>query len=176
MALVPPTIAKEDHLRCTGITAKGQCVFEAEIPGGFCRMCSDQGKNNKKARLYQYLVERNKAIVDHPDKYTLKEEAGILRILLSTLLQKVESDPSEIMRRTPQISELITKIQLTVTAAIKCEKSMGNLMDRDQITKVAQLLIDVVAEQVQDQTIIANIAKRFEEVINANHVQDKLNA
>lgn len=121
--------------------------------------------------MYAYLLQKNRRqVVDHPDKYTLREEAGILRILLSETLNKLDQSgnpTADLFRMTPQISELVGKIQSTVQAAIKCDKQLENLMDREQVTKIAQNLINILAEHITDHATLQKIAVRFEESINA---------
>lgn len=166
-----------DHL-CVATTAKGPCFNKVDYPGG---LCAAHGGNRQKlalekesiySRLNAQYKERIKQMTDHTGHYSLKEEVGVLRILLENLLESVQSDPSKLLRMTGPAADLITKIEKLVLSSLRAERYIGGLLSRDQAGRMLQEAVDVIAEEIEDVEILERIAARLSEIANKQYPED----
>jgi len=84
----------------------------------------------------------------------------VLRMMLETRLVACESD-TDLILHSPVLSDLIGKIQTTVVAANKLEAHLGKHMDQAQLLSFAEQVINIVTEEVSDETILDRIANNI---------------
>jgi hypothetical protein len=111
--------------------------------------------------MYNYMLTRFRArTVHHANSQHIKsirDEIGITRMLLETLLNRLEDEADLVMMAGP-IGNLVGQIKGLVESSHKTEKDMGMLMDRPQILQFADELIQSVREHVEDDGTIRLIA------------------
>jgi hypothetical protein len=166
-----PTIPEKvtnpfDPDRCQGNTNFqgrdiGQCEFKA-VPGtSYCKYHAHpiRGANSEEQRNYQLSRYRARvnSFADNPQVKSLREEIGILRLLLETTLNQC-ADASDLERRSHSISELVLRIEKLVKTCHQLETSTGRLLDRSQLLIVAEKIVTIVATHVKDPNTSERIA------------------
>jgi len=156
--------------RCVAAGVHGQCnnLGLKDGDGNYlpnCLVHGGQGQlvNNKKKALQNYniTVARWRRQLDEKKGSTeiksLRDEIGLLRILLETRLNRCE-DEHDLLLQSAAISDLIMKINMVVQACHKLESSMGHLLDKQAILQFAQVVINIISTSVTDDAQINTIA------------------
>lgn len=163
--------------RCQALGAQGsQCLNEAMRVGeGFTKNCSFHGgvdEANKQSTNRQNMYrlakfgERVKDFAGHNQVKGLRDEIGILRMVLEERLNRCQ-DNDELILSSNVIGDLVLKIERLVTSCHKLEASMGQLLDRQQIIQFAEAVVKVVADHIQDPAALALIAGAIERITEA---------
>ncbi len=163
-------IEREDDIdRCQGITAYGQCDFR-EIPGK--KLCAihisntlriDEKQNQRNYRIAKYRT-RLEELVDNPQAKNLREEIGLLRILLEEQFNACQNT-TDLLLHSNKISDLVLKIEKLVASCHRLEKSTGALLDKSAAIQLAGKFVQIIAEEVDSPELIEKISNRMIEEI-----------
>jgi len=170
---------KADHEahpnRCQTVNLKGQCTNLAVRleSGGFGQNCMAHGGNNqvnkeKAEGLKNYRLTKWQAKLERlgntPDIKSLRDEIGILRLLMEERLNRC-GDAQDLILQSAPISDLVMKIERVVASCHKLEGSMGMLLDKQAILQFAQTVIQIVSSVVEDEKLVEAIASQLIEAI-----------
>jgi len=163
-------VADDDPLRCQAVNSQGQCHNKA-VEGGTHCMCHGGNKQieaQKRVSLRNYQLTKFKARVqrlgDSPDIKSLRDEVAILRMMLEERLNQCK-DEGDLLMQSHTISDMVLKIERLVSSCNKLEGSMGQLMDKSAILQFANVVINIISDNIEDQVIINNIASRLMEAV-----------
>lgn len=155
--------SSDDPNRCQAAGKIGQCS-NLRIEGSkYCMMHGGAivaGREKKEAVRNYQLGKWQARVEKHADSEivkSLREEIGILRIMLETRFEQCE-DAQDLLLQSGPISELVLKVEKLVTSCDKLEGRMGNLLDKQAILNFASQIIDVIANNIDDEAIINKIA------------------
>lgn len=163
--------------RCQGATSKGQCPNQAlEISEGvFTAYCSIHGgvaeakksetasKNMYRIAKYGYRIAE---LANHSGVKGLRDEIGILRMMLEEKLNQVK-DESDLVLMSSQISNLVQTIERTVMSCNKLEMSMGQMLDKQQIIQFADTVIKLVGDYITDAAALEQLANKIADATEA---------
>lgn len=171
-------VEPDDPTRCKGMMSSGQCTLQA-LPGfDFCKLHNASAKRSedkKDIRNLQVAVwqTRINQLADSPKAKSLREEIGVLRLLLEALLNNCE-DNNQLIAMSNRISDLVTRIEKVVNSCHQLEKSSGALLDKSAALQLATAFIDIVGELCTNPDEVAAIADRMvEEVAKVKSVTTK---
>lgn len=162
--------------RCQAVNNKGQCPnlgLRRENGEGRFEYCLAHGGNKQReaaqrAGLRNYRLTKWNARLqqfgDAPEIKSLRDEIGILRLLMEQRLEKCK-DAQDLILQSAPISDLVMKIDKVVTSCHKLEGSMGQLLDKQAILQFAQQVIGIVGDEVQDEDQLARIANKIVEAL-----------
>jgi len=187
---VPVRCEAENPHRCVGQTAQGQCCMLA-MPHTW-----DSGKplcplhgTPPRPSLYRIsnteIADRMNDMRRNPQSYTLEHELALVRVLLETVLQQCDSAATLVVR-SGHLLELTSQVERLLGANIKLAEKTNNLLSIEQVTEIAQSLIDIVAAQLENSypedatvvdgstaidhaTFLSAVAVRFEETLTATY-------
>lgn len=139
-----------DVNRCQANNKKGeQCCYRA-IEGE--QFCPGHIKGLRKKKMAIYNAEKWRANIDrhvqHSQIFSLREELGVLRILLEKQLNRCGDDELELEQRAPAITDLVNKVQITVLQGVKLEQKLAQLLDVGQVNNFAEAVIHAVTTGV----------------------------
>ncbi len=170
----------EEHPnRCQAVNVQGQCrnLGIELLNGGYTANCLAHGGNKqrdsqKALSLRNYRVDKWRAKLQRlgntPDIKNLRDEIGILRLLMEERLNKC-ADATDLILQSGPISDLVMKIEKVVASCHKLEGSMGMLLDKQAILQFAQTVIGIIAAELEGQEeVIDKIATRILENLG-NH-------
>jgi len=147
--------------------AQAGCPLNAMDDSEYCENHSrarEEHPSQKKKRLFNYNLGKFRAKVQDfaisPALKNLHEEIGVLRLMLESLINRCEDD-HELMMNSTQISTLVLNIERLVTSANKLDINLGQLLDRNQATQLADELIQIITEEITDEEAVAHIAARI---------------
>jgi len=168
---IEPMDFDEDPERCQGKSAIGQCTNKGlRRPDGtrfqFCAAhgghASERAENREAVRNYQ--LTKFKARLDRhatsPQIKNLRDEVGILRMMMEERLNKC-SDDADLILQSGAISDLALKIEKVVGSCHKLEGAMGQLLDKQAILQFADEMISIIGEYITDTVILDKITNRL---------------
>lgn len=135
-----------------------------------------QANNTEKKRVRQYRLEiwqeRVDEFCENEQVKTLRDEIGILRLLLEQTLNQC-STTSELMLYSHKIGDLVMKIEKVVRSCDRLESSMGMLMDRAGALVLAAQIVELITKYVDEPEIVDKISNGIIDSITkvTNHGQ-----
>lgn len=165
----------DDHPnRCQGIVATGhnagQCWYKAVPNSTFCPRCGGAPQINKNEamalknyRLKQY-AERVGSLANNPEIKNLREEIGITRMVLETLLNKVQNE-NELLIYIDKITGLVDSIKKLIEAAQKMEEKNNNLLDRQVVIVIGDSIVSLLSNYITDPDQLNEIGGKICESI-----------
>lgn len=147
--------------RCQAVNAQGQCRnLGIQLPDGTrTQNCLAHGGNKQVAKreaegLRNYRLTKWNAKVqrfgNQPDIKSLRDEIGILRLLMEERLNRC-NDAQDLILQSAPISDMVMKIEKVVASCHKLEGSMGLLLDKQALLQFAQKVISIVASVLEGQ-------------------------
>ena len=148
----------DDPRRCQAVNSQGQCR-NLGIKNGdtYHPNCLAHGGNKQVAKekaegLRNYRLTKWNAKVqrfgNRPEIKSLRDEIGILRLIMEERLNKC-GDAQDLILQSAPISDLVMKIEKVVASCHKLEGSMGQLLDKQAILQFAQTVIGIVATELE---------------------------
>jgi hypothetical protein len=163
----PRIKSEDDPDRCQGIAAYGQCT-NVHTPNS--KYCPIHGGNKgeeaaqklalRNYRLYKFQ-ERIQSLGDSSNIKSLRDEVAILRLMMEQRLNSV-NDTTDLLLQSGPIGDLVMKIDRVVTSCHKLEGSMGLLLDKTAVLQFANVVIEIIGEELKDQPeVVSRIADRI---------------
>lgn len=156
--------------RCQAVHGSGQCRYKRSPGSEYCPMHGgNKGQAVQKARVMrQYQLAKWQADVDafadEDQVKSLRGEIGITRLLLQATMDKCR-DTGDLVIYTSKIGDLVMKIERLITSCHRLESNMGLLLDKPRIIVLAQLIVNIIGEFVDDDAIVGQIANGIVDAI-----------
>lgn len=162
------------HLRCQASCGNGSCPNQVFADG--CKYCAIHGGTKEQAaierknmNLYRIAVYQSRLneFMKHDQATTLRNELGLTRMMLEEILNKAGTmDQVALMYFQPAM-QLIQAIQKLVESCQKLDKASGQLLDRTQLLVIANTIIKILAENLNDQALLDKIQQELITAITA---------
>ncbi len=107
-----------------------------------------RNKNLYRLAIFQTRVDD---FAHNPKVKGLREDIGILRMLLEFTMNKCK-DESDLIMFSPKISELVMKIEKVVTSAHRLENNMGELLDKMAAMQLGEEIVQLISTGITDYT------------------------
>lgn len=169
-----------DPERCQGIRGSGDQCYNKSLPhsdycaahGGNKGEEAHERKQANNYRLQQWKWRKRLGELSESDTIkSLREEIGILRVLMEERLTRIE-DPTDLILQSGPISDLVMKIDRVVNSCHKLEGSMGQLLDKSAVLQFANVVIDIISQEIEDQEIVSRVADRIIESLAQQGKED----
>lgn len=163
---------EDDPRRCQALIrgGKDQCQCVKVEGSEYCLM---HGGNNQlqankaeERRMYQ-LAKWNARIgefAEHPNIKSLRDELGILRMVLEEKLRMCGDAHTLILQSGP-ISELVMKIEKIVKSCHRLDSSLHELLDKTAILHLSGEIVEIISRHVKDDQIVEAIATEIGEAV-----------
>lgn len=157
----------DDPRRCGENSKQGQCVYKG-LPGTDPPRCAKHNAiqaaaaNRKEFRNYRLTKwqARMEAFADNDKVKSLREEIGILRILLEENLNRCQS-AMDIVLYSGKISDLVIKIEKLVASCHRLEQSTGMLLDKSAVINLTNNVITIIGNNIKDDSILSTISDQI---------------
>ena len=158
--------------RCQSVNSQGQCpllgvLLPDETRAKWCKAHGGArvAQLAKKESLNNYRLTKWKARLDEKVEAagikSLREEIGILRVCLEERLNSCQ-DAHDLILQSGPIADMVSRIERVVTSCHKLEGSMGQLMDKQQLLSFAQIIIGIIATNLEGQEgLMSSIADQI---------------
>jgi hypothetical protein len=159
-------VADDDPKRCNAVAGINQCHYEAIENSKFCAMHAGFGHSGRtkedQAKQFNYNLHKYRARVidfaENPQVKSLREEVGVLRLLLEETLNKCH-DTTELMIYSNKISDLVLKIERLVSSCHNLEAKTGQLLDKTVVLKLAENLVRILNGYIDDIDLLDQLSK-----------------
>lgn len=165
--------------RCEGTISTGQCI-NCKVPGS--DYCPGHGANkqiasanNKAVRNYrlQRWKQRVGEMADSDSIKSLREEVGILRVILEEMLNQCH-DSTDLLLYSQRMSDLVMKIEKLVSSCDRLENRMGLLLNKDSVLQLAATYVQIINNHVTDPNIIEQISEEM--IVATQQVENPVDA
>lgn len=102
-------------------------------------------------RLGRYQ-QRVQELKDDSEIRSLKNEIGILRMLIEDRFQRCDDDVS-LQIHSAAIADMLMKVEKLVSSCIRSEKALGELLDKGQIVQFGQEVVEIISEYVKPEQL-----------------------
>lgn len=167
-------VSEDDPNRCQGIGKHGQCYVKAEPNSKFCRFHTGYAVAAKEKRNYRLKKWQHRVgeFADNSQIKSLREEIGILRMLLEEVLGKCNSS-TELLLHSQKITTLVGQIEKLVVSCHKLEHATGFLMDLDQIMRFADNFLELLGRFEKDPLVLDQMADQVPLIIQQLGTSDE---
>jgi len=159
-------IREDDPCRCQYVGMHGQCRNKT-VPGA--KYCDKHTGalimyRRNEDQKFMYNLDRFKTrFVDfatNPAIKGLREEIGVLRLLLEAKINKC-NDEHDLLMNSTGISNLVMSIERLVTSCHKLEINLGQLLDKNKAIQLADEIIQIITSEIEDEDTIKKIAAQI---------------
>lgn len=147
--------------RCQGMGRGNQCQYFAVEGGTHCMMHGgnkqlqsqrDKSLKNYQLTMWRAQLERHSSSNDIKG---LREEIGILRMVMETRLNQCKTD-TDLLISSGAIADLVVKIEKLVSSCHRLEGSMGELLDKTSVLQFANVIINIISDELGNYPEIMN--------------------
>lgn len=120
---------------------------------------SIQKQERQDTRLYlaaQWQVKIGQQ-ADHPKFKSLREEVGILRMMLDNKLEIIK-DNHELMLQSQSLGNMVRQIGETLKICSHIEQVSGQSLDKNQALQFIQNLAEIISKYIHDPEILRILA------------------
>jgi hypothetical protein len=150
---------KDPSLRCQALMHNGteQCMYRVVEGSTRCILHGGHhaAKRLEEAKIKNYQLrcyQKRVSELSNSDAIkSLREEIGILRMLLETIVNKCEDD-NDLLMYAPKIASLAEKIEKLVVSCHRLESSLGFLMDKSTVLNISKEIINIISIHINDPT------------------------
>ena len=154
------------NLRCEATVKNGQCPYIKIDGTNYCPMHgSNKGKIKEEEEIKRNYhlrrwQSRINSFADNDQIKSLREEIGILRILMETIVNKCE-DATDLLMASHRIADIAMKIEKLVVSCDKLENRMGMLLSKTAVIQLAGEYVQIINNYIDDPIKIENISKEM---------------
>lgn len=163
-------VEPDSPIRCQGRYTHGQCPFQRLEGSEFCAMhCGPlqaTAKEEKSKRVYRLAKwqQRVSEVADHEQVKSLREEIGILRVLMEEVMG-ICHDSTTLLMYSNKISDLATRIEKLVSSCHRLEQSSGLLLDKSAALNIGAQIVEIVSKYVQQEDALDAIGQGIVDAI-----------
>jgi hypothetical protein len=132
----------------------------------YTNQARDRAQDLRKYNLTKYNA-RIQAQANHPAIKSLRDEVGILRMVLETQLDRCHTD-DDLILKSATIGDLVLKIEKLVSSCHRLEELTNQVLDKATVAQMMDEIIQVIAEAVPE-TELPNIAFKLGQVLSRAH-------
>jgi len=153
--------------KCQGHSkSQGQCPFVKVEGSEYCarhggglsaRMEKKEAVRNYHLTKWQARVQQ---LADNESIKSLREEVGILRMILENMLEQCH-DAQELLMFSSRAADLVIKIEKLVTSCDRMEGKMGQLLGKDSVLRLAAQYVEIIHEHIDDPDVIDVISTKM---------------
>ncbi len=163
-------VEPDNPFRCQGNYTHGQCPYKAVPDSQYCPMHCGGSQANAKAeaskRIYRLSKWQNRVgeIADHEQVKGLREEIGILRILMEEIMTLCH-DSTTLLMYSNRISDLATRIEKLVSSCHRLEQASGLLLDKSAALNIGAQIVEIVSKYVSNEEALDSIGQGIVDAI-----------
>ncbi len=151
----------------------GQCSRQACEGTNKCPIHTHGDREKIEKRVYRLQNMdrrlRHETLSDHDELHSIREEIAVARMILEERLNSIKTDADLISACGP-LNTLLLTIEKLTSSCLKLDKSVGNLLAKPVLLKMASDLVAIILEELVDipghEAIIDKISARIIETMS----------
>ncbi len=166
-------VEPDDPNRCQAIGGYGQCPFKAtgtrrnaESPWQGSQFCVRheggtkirERQESKRIYLASLWAAKIGEQANHPKYKSLREEMGVLRMMLNEKLSSLH-DQQELLMSSAAIVEMTREIGKLANTAHKIERDMGQFLDKTVAELWVNDIVEIIGKFTEDSDVLKAIAE-----------------
>jgi hypothetical protein len=156
-------VAPDSPVRCQAVDKQNQCNDQQVEGSKYCPRHNGNMAAVSKAKqdIKNYQLMRWKSQLS--DKMSsesiksLREEIGILRIIMQETMNRCE-DAADLIMYSGKIADVAMKIEKLVTSCAKLESSLGLMLDKAAALQLSGEIVDIISRHISDPDVQTKIA------------------
>lgn len=147
-----------------------QCLFKRVKGSNFCprhgggaALAKAKKEETRNYHLGKWSMRVNQ-FADNPEIKSLREEIGIVRMMIETVVGKCK-DENDVILYSGKLQNLIQQAQKLVESCHRLEERTGVLLDKQSILVVCDSLVKIIAVHVEDPDALDTIAAQMVDVV-----------
>lgn len=158
-------VEPDDPKRCQSVGQHGQCPFKAVDPSKYClrhgATLAIKKENIEQVRVYNLAIWQSalEKHTDNPNIKSLREEVGIMRIVLQSIIEKCK-DTTDLLVSSGRIIDICVKLEKVVISCSRLEAATGQTLDRSAALHFAARVVEIVHAVLQ-----ANVPEDLADVL-----------
>lgn len=158
--------------RCQGTHKSYQCKFRAYPGTEYCTMHGAAGarKAMEASKVHDYQIKQYQNRIDSlagsGNIKNLAGEIAILRMTLEAFMNTI-TEPTHWMISIDKVANLTDKIHRIVMDIQKLDEKTGQMLSKDALMTIADVIIAVIAKHVSDPDALLALSTEIPEAINA---------
>ena len=164
----------DDPERCQSNDTMGteQCWYKSAPESQYCMRHGGNkaAESNRKQALRNYRLnqfhQRIGELGNSPDIKSLRDEIGILRIIMEERLNRC-MNASDLVLQSGAISDLVMKIDKVVTSCHKLEGSMGKLLDKQILLQFADQVITIITSEDIAEDVLERMSSKLLKLVGS---------
>jgi len=167
--------------KCQGHSKEfGQCPYVKVEGSDYCPRHGGglSANSEKKEAVRNYHLTKWQArvqqLADNEGIKSLREEVGILRMVLENMLNQC-NDAQELLMFSSRAADLVIKIEKLVTSCDRMEGKMGQLLGKDSVLRLAAQYVEIIHEHIDDDNVIDIISTKMIQATVALDAPDRRN-
>lgn len=164
-------VDRDDHPdRCQATTKNIQCPYKRTPNSQYCPMHGgnkgEQVATDASVRMYRLArwQDRIGEFANHEKVKSLREEIGILRIVLEETLQLCK-DPTDLLLYASRITSTVMMLDKVITSCHRLEVGTGALLDKSAAIHIASVIVSIISKYVTDEDAIDAISTEIVQAI-----------
>lgn len=157
--------APGDPRRCQANGQHSQCPYLSNEGSDYCdRHASNKEKEaivlegHRNYNLTKWRARVNQ-LADNVKVKSLREEVGIIRIMIENIMNRCDTE-YDLAMNTGTLSELLMKAEKLVSSCHRLEAANGQLLDKTMALNFAGSIVDIIATEIGDASIVEKISER----------------
>ncbi len=168
------------YMQCEHVNKfSGQCSRQTCEGTNKCPIHThgDSEKVEKRVYRLQNMERRlrHETLSNHDALRSIREEVAVARMLLEERLNSIKTDADLISACGP-INTLLLTIEKLTSSCLKLDKSVGNLLAKPIILKMASDIVAIILEELADlpghELIVDKISERIIETMSSIEGED----
>ncbi len=164
-------VDEKSPFRCQGIvnsgSRAGQCRYKCVEGTKYCPQhggARDAATNERyklaKYRLQQY-DERVSDFAKDDEIKSLREEIGIVRMILEALINSFKGDNNKMLLSIDKVTQLVGQINKLIVSAQMMEEKTNTLLDRKVVVIIADSMVQIIAQYITDPDVLTTVAGKI---------------
>jgi len=142
-----------DPTRCKGSCGHEQCWNQAATGSEFCEAHSGHDRSEAiHLRSYWLAQAQDRATLarfaESEDIKSLRDEIGIARMMVERHWNMIKTE-NDYISRAPSINTLLLTIERLIKSSHAIEQSLESLLSRTSVIAFAQLLVQIVMDELE---------------------------
>ncbi len=173
----------DDPRRCQGVVPTGQCNNLKVEGSNYCLAHGGAStiKKQEAESLYRFRVDKYRNRINEIAKSSniksLREEIGVLRMLLEERMNSIGDDLGQLMLNSGELSEMVVKIDKLVNSCHNLESKLGVMIDKTTLLNLTEQIVKIIGDEIksleQSDEILDRISSQILSVMNEQVGEDQ---
>lgn len=122
-------------------------------------------KKQEAESLYRFRVDKYRNRINEIAKSSnvkcLREEIGVLRMLLEERMNSIGDDLGQLILQSGDLSEMVVKIDKLVNSCHNLEAKLGVMIDKTTMLVLTEQIVKIISDEIKDGDVLDRISTQI---------------